>query len=295
MALKTNQEPTIIELILSKNPTLASHFEELQELARSGFNQQLLLFTNLESKIKLTEKLISELRRQIIEDPVNRWYGDYNSPKDKFDQNLARQKSIIKFQSKLQLEELEYRDVQNAIIEITEKDCEITDSELKTIINKIDVRSFEQDSLRLLAESDSPTKTMVYLLIHHHSKLKELHFLEEQLRELKLGVASMDLPEGNKEFTTARQVLAVYYLLSELDVHGKTDKTEIARFVQFLTGKEIKAAKITDTNIYKKIKKPLSKSDHQQVADLKFIKQYFEKLGLDNIVSVIDKDIQSYK
>jgi hypothetical protein len=96
-----------------------------------------------------------------------------------------------------------------------------------------------------------------------------------------------------KEFTTSRQVLAVHYLMEELNVYGNTDKTEVARFIQFLTGKETGTAKISDTTIYKKLKSPLSKSDKNIEEDLRFVRTYFEKLGLTKISERINKEISS--
>ncbi len=102
------------------------------------------------------------------------------------------------------------------------------------------------------------------------------------------------LKEGNKEFTTARQVLAVTYLLDELKVdRNNTSLTEIAKFIQFLTGKEAGVTKINDTTIYKRVKKPLSKTDKATESDLQFIRIYFEKLGLQGIVKRINKEIGS--
>ena len=99
--------------------------------------------------------------------------------------------------------------------------------------------------------------------------------------------------ELNKEFTTSRQVLAIHYLFEELKVYAVTDKTEVAKFIQFLTGKETGVAKIGDTTIYKKLKSPLPETDKGILKDLQFIRMYFEKLGFQNIVNQINKEINS--
>lgn len=104
---------------------------------------------------------------------------------------------------------------------------------------------------------------------------------------------SVDEKGIKKEFTTARQVLAVYYLMEELNVFKNADKTDVARFIQFLTGKEAGVSKINDTTIYKKVKSPLSKNDKQLESDLQFIRKHFEKLGLNSITDKINKEINS--
>lgn len=101
--------------------------------------------------------------------------------------------------------------------------------------------------------------------------------------------------EISDESTTRRQVLAIHYLMNELDVYKDTDKTEIAKFIQFLNGKETRNPKINNTNIYKYLKNPLSTGDKGIESDLQFIRLYFVKLGLFSIVDKIDKEIKSRK
>lgn len=98
--------------------------------------------------------------------------------------------------------------------------------------------------------------------------------------------------ETNKEFTTTRQVLAVHYLLDYCDVRG-IDSTAKARFIQFLTGKEIGAANIKNTTIYKRVRSPFVKNDKKLVEDLQFIRKYFEELGLKEIAESITKEINT--
>ncbi len=87
----------------------------------------------------------------------------------------------------------------------------------------------------------------------------------------------------NPEFTTARQVLAVHYLLQYVKVQN-VNKTEIARFIEFLTGKSY-------DSIYKKVREPLKLKDSEAEKDLEFVKAYFVKLGLSEIVRMIDNEI----
>ena len=58
------------------------------------------------------------------------------------------------------------------------------------------------------------------------------------------------------------------------------DKTEIARFIEFLTNKSYH-------NIYEKVRSPLKLSDRALKKDLNFVKDYFVKLGLEDVVKLM--------
>jgi hypothetical protein len=93
----------------------------------------------------------------------------------------------------------------------------------------------------------------------------------------------------NPAFTTSRQVLAIYYLLNEIDHKGinQIDKTDRAKFIEFLTGKNY-------NNIYKTLSNPFKgldkKSPKSFLNDIEYIKMHFENLGLKSIVQKIDAD-----
>jgi hypothetical protein len=95
----------------------------------------------------------------------------------------------------------------------------------------------------------------------------------------------------DKDFTTKRQVLAMYYLLNELDKNTNSiDRTVKARFIHFLTGKN-------ESNIYKTFADPLkgleNKTNKKSIfKDLEFIIEHFDNLGLHSISQKIMKDMQ---
>jgi hypothetical protein len=95
----------------------------------------------------------------------------------------------------------------------------------------------------------------------------------------------------NSAFTTSRQVLAIYYLLNEIDRRGinQIDKTEKAKFIEFLTGKNY-------NNIYKALSNPFKGLDKKNpknfLNDMEYIKMHFENLGLQSIVQKINSDAQ---
>ncbi|MBI5542187.1 MAG: hypothetical protein HY951_19175 [Bacteroidia bacterium] len=108
--------------------------------------------------------------------------------------------------------------------------------------------------------------------------------IEKRLRITKL-IPEKETEEKNTDFTTARQVLAVHYLFKFMQVKN-VDKTEIARFIQFLTGKNF-------DNIYKKLQNPLKINDKSAKEDLRFVREYFERLGMIEVVKIINNELIS--
>ncbi len=97
-----------------------------------------------------------------------------------------------------------------------------------------------------------------------------------------------------REFTTARQVLAIKYLFQFAGIKEiEYDKTELAHFIRFLTSKELGNTKIQNTGIYKKVKNPYKDKDSEKNEDLKYIRVYFQKLNLTKIVMMINEEIDS--
>jgi len=117
-------------------------------------------------------------------------------------------------------------------------------------------------------------------------KLKQLMTLEGKSKTE--APTKIEAAERNPEFTTARQVLAVHYLLQ----YAKTknvNKTEIARFIEFLTGKNY-------DSIYKRVRDPAKSrketlgSSRELEKDMDYVKSRFERLGLTEIVRMIENE-----
>ncbi|THU34207.1 hypothetical protein FAM09_24625 [Niastella caeni] len=121
--------------------------------------------------------------------------------------------------------------------------------------------------------------------------------LAEQLIEKlvpKVAVEDMNREETggkNKDFTTARQVLALHYLLKQLGINIVDNPSSIAKFIQFLTGREVNANRIQDTTIYKKVVKPFNLNDKTLKRDLEFIIPFFKEIGLMAAVKDIEDEI----
>lgn len=124
---------------------------------------------------------------------------------------------------------------------------------------------------------------------------KYYEFLKEMERGILVDIDVQTEPSvKNGHFTTARQVLAIHYLLEYRQVRN-IDNTAKARFVQFLTGKETGAKDIRNTTIYKKVSKPLSRDNNTLAQDLTFVRKYFEDLGLSEVARMITNEISNCK
>jgi hypothetical protein len=93
---------------------------------------------------------------------------------------------------------------------------------------------------------------------------------------------------NNKGFTIKRQVRAICELMESAGVSHDIDKTAIAEFIQFITGRETGSKKISNTNIYKEIKlikgagwQPETPKEIESYCnDIDFVADGLEKIGL---------------
>jgi hypothetical protein len=96
-----------------------------------------------------------------------------------------------------------------------------------------------------------------------------------------------DIPKKVKPFSTHRQVLAIHYLMKYCQVKD-IDQKVISRFIEFLTSKN-------ESNIYDWVRNPLDGSPQKLKEDLTYVRKYFEELGMEEIVKMINNEIvQSY-
>lgn len=112
---------------------------------------------------------------------------------------------------------------------------------------------------------------------------KVLPIFDERKTLVTADAKHEEQAKSNPEFTTARQVLVFHYLFNYLKV-SNIDRTEKARFIHFLTGKNF-------DSIYKKLGTPYKENMKAAKKDLRFVRDYFEKLGLREIVKMINNDI----
>ncbi len=107
------------------------------------------------------------------------------------------------------------------------------------------------------------------------------------------AVSDGNQPETGHEFTRARQLLAIHYLLQGgfgLGPHSGPDISSLARLAHLLTGTPYTS--LQNSEIYKKYRHmPNFKKGPGLIADLLYIRSYFAELGLDSVVKQIDIEI----
>ncbi|MDO9187641.1 MAG: hypothetical protein Q7W13_16650 [Bacteroidia bacterium] len=123
----------------------------------------------------------------------------------------------------------------------------------------------------------------------------ELHFLYLDREPQFSDTESDSREENDKESTEMQQLLALHYLLKagfEIQARGSNSVSDMTQLAHMLLGK--KFTNLQNSSIYKKYKKlPNFDSPSQLVKDLKHIRPYFEKLDLQSIVDLINKDLKT--
>ena len=102
------------------------------------------------------------------------------------------------------------------------------------------------------------------------------------------GISETPVKPTNRDFTTARQVLALHYMLEQLQVRStETDKAARERLTHFLTGKN-------EQNIHAAFTNPHvnPKTKNFRFDDLKYIREFFEDLGLSEVVKAINNQLE---
>ncbi len=103
-------------------------------------------------------------------------------------------------------------------------------------------------------------------------------------------IEQKDDRKSNSEYTTARQVLAMYYLFNEFkDNLNQVDRTSKSEFIEFLTGKN-------KSKIYKQLSNPLEglekTNNKNAIKDMKYVKSLFDSLNLKRISDQIERDMK---
>jgi hypothetical protein len=125
-----------------------------------------------------------------------------------------------------------------------------------------------------------------WIIILKNHKLFEPFFEKAPVVHSQIEAPSV----AKKEFTTARQVLALHYIFEQLEINNiEIDRTSKADFAEFLTAKNNK-------NLYDAFQNPFATKQKQfRFEDLQFIRTYFEKLGLGKIVKQINDQLEKSK
>ena len=92
--------------------------------------------------------------------------------------------------------------------------------------------------------------------------------------------------------TSRQHVIAMHLLLDSL-VENTYDRTALARFVQFFSGKETGAKSITNTGIYAYSKAPFQTSKTELIKALETIRPHFQDLGLSRSLHELEKRLEA--
>ncbi len=126
-------------------------------------------------------------------------------------------------------------------------------------------------------------------------KLLRLENFEKTLKpktdsqaRLKADAQSRDeVSPRNREFTMARQTLAMYFLLQY--AKAECPNTDKADFIAFLTGKSRERIRQTLSHLYQTKEENYTKWEK----DMKYVRKHFEALGLSEVVKMIDNELSA--
>jgi len=135
-------------------------------------------------------------------------------------------------------------------------------------------------------------ETLLNVNKQHYYLLTDPQGMAEVMDSKENSLSEND--EKNKAFTARRRALAIHYLDKRFGINPTGNKQPLAEFTHFLTGN-------TYDKIYKILRNPLSyntdsvkkKAEESLWGDLKFIRAYFVRLELPEVVKIIDKDIDT--
>lgn len=203
---------------------------------------------------------------------------------------------IMRFENQRLLKDNDYNDWQNNWVNFLQT---IPEQYIKLTVEKGIEYGKKAYEVHLKNECNKPESCL-----YNESWERRISMAEYLLRKMQ-GVVKEDktkevehetelIPDevNNMDITTARQVLALHYIFEYCQINN-VDNTAKARFIQFLTGKETGAKTIKNTTIYKRVRSPFSEDDKSLIADLQYIRKYFEDLGFSKIAEAITKEINT--
>lgn len=294
--LKGGYDNSYIELLLLRQPELSVLSAALFEATKNNFISKLNVCENKKEQYKCITEEISNIHFKNGNVLFEEIYNLINLPKSLILSNknnfIESFPQLIKlFSSKNSIQSNELYSIMDKSIVV-----EIETSEANYLSYSKVLKENEKinGSLENIENGLKSFEGFIYIIVALYYRKLYLEYLSRLDEELSKSVAENNNITAN-EIIEHRQALAIIYLLGELNVNSSnTDKTEIAKFIRFLQGKDLNV-KISNTNLYKRIGNPLDKSDKNIKSDLCFILTFFEKLNLNNVVKEINKDINSIK
>lgn len=141
---------------------------------------------------------------------------------------------------------------------------------------------------KVLFHEGSITETVNNFIVELNSSITDYMEMDKPTLPIQKDNSDNLLEEDTKKNTIRQQVMAIHLLFQAFDCMNN-DATQRARFIQFLTDKELGAKSIHRTSIYDVTKQPFAVSDKKLIDDLDKIRPYFVDLGLTQVVKLIDE------
>ncbi len=274
------------------NPVLNTENNTFQNIA-TKYN---LSKDFMESFIELTKR---DNRLIIDEDKLTELYkiSDVNLSTNQASQTLI---------SLLELSIICYTDSLVRMFDVTKFDIDFFNDSNSKFLNQERARLID-NSHDLLTNKD---KDILERLFESFFPFLFLYIKEELIKRdnFKKTIGLIEAEKSTKDISTQpqkeivpidstlhQQFLVFHYLFKHLDIRtNEIDKTQIARFIQFATQKQLEAKKIQNTSIYKLVDNPFNgyKKDNGTIqTNLQKVRELFESLGLKQIAEIVSKDI----
>nr|WKN35059.1 hypothetical protein K4G66_22025 [Tunicatimonas sp. TK19036] len=145
---------------------------------------------------------------------------------------------------------------------------------------------------------DTPEKEFCHKDCDRHVHLKQV---EKELEDIYNGNGRQVSAALQKEvtyavnldgFTNSQIVLVFYYFFKYAGIEPRRDMdiAPMAKFIHLITDKELTS--VANSDYYKKLQRaPNFKTDKQLIKDCEIISPYFSKVGLNEIVKMIENEI----
>lgn len=165
------------------------------------------------------------------------------------------------------------------------------------ISSELQNEDYENKRLSLFYKKElNPFENMIFQIFRDFDINIEISGMQCEHSEVDLAeIIKSEIgasPFKGKQFTTKRQTLAIVELLSKLGINtSNVDKTSIAGFIQFLTGKQTESLP-QNTTAYKLIERKAPDSDKEIKSfnnDCDFVASYFESVGLISLADEIKR------
>lgn len=157
--------------------------------------------------------------------------------------------------------------------------------------------SEEWNSLPANIQALSPelAKKFQMVCINLLSMSLQFLYLDKQIEPIGSSEKATNA-EKTGGITKARQLLAIYFLLKSQGIEHRADTSvsAVARLIHLISNTPL--TNIQNSDIYKKYREmPYYKKGKELLADLEFIKPFFEAVNLKDVLNLVNAEIEKIK